>query len=97
MKPEFKFYFTNTSSSDVEIQCDNHNLSAVTEQTEDGVVVRVSGLRASEFASTFTLTIDGTTIEYNGYAYIKSVLKQAKMQALAQGIYRYARAAEHSF
>ena len=94
INPEFKFYFKNATSLNGAV---SDNLNAVTETEGSYTVVRVSGLKASEFAKTFTVSLDGTEIEYNGYAYIKTALKNANTKALARGVFRYAQAAEKAF
>ena len=94
INPEFKFYFKNAVSRDGTVSGD---LSAATDTEGSNTVVHVSGLKASEFAKPFTVCLDGTEIAYNGYAYIKTALKNPKVKALAQGIFRYAQAAEKVF
>ena len=94
MNPEFKFFFTGTSATEAEVSGD---LSAKVEQTNTGATVRVTGLNASDFGKTFTVTIDGTALEYNGYAYLKAAMNSAALSDLARGIFRYAQAAEKTF
>ena len=55
-------------------------------------------MKISEFANVFTLKVGTTELEFNGYAYVLSVLGDANasegVKNLAKGIYRYAKAAE---
>ena len=94
MNPEFKFYFTGTSATTAEVSGD---LTATVEKTNTGATVKVTGLNASDFGKTFTVTVDGTVIEYNGYAYLKAAMNSAALKDLAQGIFRYAQAADKTF
>ena len=94
MNPEFKFFFTGTSATTAEVSGD---LSATVEKTNTGATVKVTGLNASDFGKTFTVTVDGTVLEYNGYAYLKAAMNSAALKDLAQGIFRYAQAADKTF
>ncbi|MBQ3432406.1 MAG: choice-of-anchor J domain-containing protein, partial [Clostridia bacterium] len=94
LKPEFKFYFTGTSATEAVV---DGGLSAVVEKTTEGATVKVTGLNASDFDKTFTVTMDGTELEYNGYAYLKAAMNSAALKDLAQGIFRYAQAADKTF
>ena len=98
MQPEFKFFFEDTDSTQATVFCENRELSVSAQRTRNkGVVVRVSGLNSCDFGKVFSVTLDGTTITYNGYAYIRTALKKAETKFLAQGIFRYAQAAEKAF
>ena len=76
-------------------------------KTEKGNCVRVTGLKASDFAKTFTLKIGTAQLTYNGYAYLYTVLRdestaqesiaQESLKNLAKDVYRYASAAEATF
>ena len=71
-------------------------------KTEKGNCVRVTGLKASDFAKTFTLKIGTAQLTYNGYAYLYTVLRdestaQDSLKNLAKGVYRYASACEAKF
>ena len=94
MNPEFKFFFTGTSATTAEVSGD---LTATVEKTNTGATVKVTGLNASDFGKTFTVTVDGTVIDYNGYAYLKAAMNSAALKDLAQGIFRYAQAADKTF
>ena len=93
-KPEFKVYFKNTKSTEAAVSDD---LTFTTEKTSDGVVVKITGLKASEFSKTFTVTVDGTEVTLNGYGFVKVALGSQSLKELAQGLFRYARAAEQTF
>ena len=98
MQPEFKFFFEDTDSTQATVFCENRELSVSAESSRNkGVVVRVSGLNSCDFGKVFSVTLDGTTITYNGYAYIRTALKKAETKFLAQGIFRYAQAAEKAY
>ena len=94
MNPEFKFFFTGTSATTAEVSGD---LRAKVDKTNTGATVKVTGLNASDFGKTFTVTMDGTTLEYNGYAYLKAAMNSAALKDLAKGIFRYAQAADKTF
>lgn len=94
MNPEFKFFFTGISATTAEVSGD---LRAKVDKTNTGATVKVTGLNASDFGKTFTVTMDGTTLEYNGYAYLKAAMNSAALKDLAQGIFRYAQAADKTF
>ena len=94
MNPEFKFFFTGTSATTAEVSGD---LRAKVDKTNTGTTVKVTGLNASDFGKRFTVTVDGTEIEYNGYAYLKAAMNSAALKDLAQGIFRYAQAADKTF
>ena len=94
MNPEFKFFFTGTSVTTAEVSGD---LRAKVDKTNTGATVKVTGLNASDFGKTFTVTMDGTTLEYNGYAYLKAAMNSAALKDLAKGIFRYAQAADKTF
>ena len=70
-------------------------------KTDNGICVSVTGLNASDFAKTFTVTVGTTEITYNGYAYLYTVLNDstadAALKDLAKGVYRYAAACEAKF
>ncbi|MBR4241419.1 MAG: hypothetical protein IKR97_04275, partial [Eubacterium sp.] len=69
-------------------------------KTENGNCVRVTGLKSSDFAKTFTLKIGTAELTYNGYAYVYTALTRSnddKLVNLAKGIYRYAAACEAKF
>ena len=88
-------YYTDLSISDP-------SLTAEWIKTDKGNCVRVTGLKASDFAKTFTLTIGTTEVTYNGYAYLYTVLREGStvdnnLKELAKGIYRYAAACEAKF
>ena len=94
MNPEFKFIFTGTDATEAEV---SGGLSTVVEKSNGNTTVKVTGLNASDFDKTFTVTIDGTVLQYNGYAYLKAAMKSAALSDLARGIFRYAQAADKTF
>ena len=94
MNPEFKFIFTGTDATEAEV---SGGLSTVVEKSNGNTTVKVTGLNASDFDKTFTVTIDGTVLEYNGYAYLKAAMNSAALSDLARGIFRYAQAADKTF
>lgn len=94
MNPEFKFIFTGTDATEAEV---SDGLSTVVEKSNGNTTVKVTGLNASDFDKTFTVTIDGTVLEYNGYAYLKAAMNSAALSDLARGIFRYAQAADKTF
>ena len=76
------------------------SLSAAPAQIAEDYLITVYD--ADEFAKAFTLTVGDTTLTYNGYAYLYTVLTNAgitdtKLKDLAKGVYRYAAAAEATF
>ncbi|MBR3148690.1 MAG: hypothetical protein IKF64_00830, partial [Eubacterium sp.] len=110
LEPEFRFYitkaddteFTEAEAAALTVGTDVDGLTAQTVKTDSGICVRVIGLKASEFAKVFTLTIGDTTLTYNGYAYLYTVLTNSgvtdtKLKDLAKGVYRYAATAEATF
>ena len=110
LEPEFRFYitkaddteFTEAEAAALTVGIDVDGLTARTVKTDSGICVRVTGLKADEFATVFTLTVGDTTLTYNGYAYLYTVLTNAgitdtKLKDLAKGVYRYAAAAEATF
>ena len=94
MNPEFKFIFTGTDATEAEVSV---GLSTVVEKSNGNTTVKVTGLNASDFDKTFTVTIDGTVLEYNGYAYLKAAMNSAALSDFARGIFRYAQAADKTF
>ena len=94
INPEFKFYFTGTSATTAEV---SNGLQATVTKTEDGIAVKVTGLCPSDFATPFTVRVDGTTVTFNGYGYIRNALNDESLRELAQGLFRYAQAAENVF
>ena len=94
MNPEFKFIFTGTDATEAEV---SGGLSTVVEKSNGNTTVKVTGLNAFDFDKTFTVTIDGTVLKYNGYAYLKAAMKSAALSDLARGIFRYAQAADKTF
>ena len=104
LEPEFRFYLngiTEAQAAKLEVSVDS-GLTAQTVKTPSGICVKVTGLKASEFAKSFTLTIGDTVLTYNGYAYLYTALTNesvtdTKLKDLAKGVYRYACAAEAIF
>ena len=94
VEPEFKFYFANTNVGEAQLGADSEGLSVNLTKTDNGVAAKVTGFKASDFGKTFTVTVDGTTLTINGYAYIASALKSDSLKSLATGLFRYAQAAE---
>ena len=92
VEPEFKFYFVNTNAGTAQLS--DNDLSVVLTKTDNGVAAKVTGFKASDFGKTFSVTVDGTTLTVNGYAYIASALKSDSLKSLATGLFRYAQAAE---
>ena len=110
LEPEFRFYITKADGSEfteaeaaaLTVGIDVDGLTARTVKTDSGICVRVTGLKADEFATVFTLTVGDTTLTYNGYAYLYTVLTNSavtdtKLKDLAKGVYRYAATAEATF
>ena len=105
LDPELRFYVNQTNDvwcyyTDLSIS--DPSLTAEWIKTDKGNCVRVTGLKASDFAKTFTLTIGTTEVTYNGYAYLYTVLREGStvdnnLKELAKGIYRYAAACEAKF
>ena len=105
LNPEFRFYIDEDNEvlaalTDVEI-LDGEGLEAEMVKTDNGFCVRVTGLKSNEFSKTFTLKIGTTEIEYNGYAYLYTVLTtindNASLLDLTKGVYRFAAACEEKF
>ena len=94
VEPEFKLYFIDTHADEAFLGESCDGLSVALTGLENGVAVKVSGFKASDFGKTFSVTVDGTTLTINGYAYIASALKDADLSNLATGLFRYAQAAE---
>ena len=92
VEPEFKFYFEGVSVYEADLE--GEGLNTVLTRTEEGMAVKVSGFKATDFGKNFTITVDGTALTINGYAYIASALKNDNLSALATGLFRYAQAAE---
>ncbi|MBQ9531857.1 MAG: FIVAR domain-containing protein [Eubacterium sp.] len=105
LDPELRFYVSQENEVwcyYTELSISDPSLSAEWVKTENGNCVRVTGLKASDFAKTFTITIGTTEITYNGYAFLYTVLKDGStadnnLKDLAKGIYRYAAACEAKF
>ncbi len=105
LNPEFRFYVSNLTedeAAEINVSVDKSGLTAEMVKTDNGICVRVTGLNASDFAKTFTVTVGTTEITYNGYAYLYTVLRDGSMESealkdLAKGIYRYAAACEAKF
>ncbi len=105
LDPELRFYVNQTNDvwcyyTDLSIS--DPSLTAEWIKTDKGNCVRVTGLKASDFAKTFTLTIGTTEVTYNGYVYLYTVLREGStvdnnLKNLAKGIYRYAAACEAKF
>ena len=109
--PEFRFYVNQTNQvyaamTDVSIAFEDPTVTDVEAKmvhTPNGNCVRVTGLKASEFDKVFTLTIGGTAIKFNGYAYLYSILKtgssvtDANLKDLAMSVFRYAAACQDKF
>ena len=104
LNPEFRFYLKDVTEEEAKalnVSVDN-DLTAKVIKTEKGICVSVTGLKASDFEKVFTLNIGDTTVSYNGYAYLYTVLNNPnvtdqKLKDLAKGIYRYATAVEAVF
>ena len=105
MEPEFRFYVSQTNDvwcyyTDISV---NNGLSAQWARTDFGNCVCVTGLKASEFGKTFTVNIGESVLNYNGYAFLYTVLsaettqENESLQAFAKSIYRYATACEEKF
>ena len=102
LDPELRFYITGLNevyAAMTEVSIDN-GLAAEMVKTDNGICVKVTGIKANEFEKTFTLRIGTTEITYNGYAYLYTVLTNSEdenLKNLAKGIYRYAAACEAKF
>ncbi len=103
LHPELRFYVSQTNevwAALTKVSISDSGLNAKMVKTENGFCVCVTGLKASDFAKTFTITIGTYEITYNGYAYLYTVLTQSndeKLVNLARGVYRYASACESKF
>ena len=105
LNPEFRFYISNLTEDEaaaINVSIDKAGLTAEMVKTDNGICVRVTGLNASDFAKTFTVTVGTTEITYNGYAYLYTVLRDGSTESealkdLTKGIYRYAAACEAKF
>ena len=105
LDPELRFYVSQTNdvwAAKTEVSIDDPELEAKMVNTENGNCVRVTGLKASDFAKTFTLKIGTAELTYNGYAYLYTVLRSQSTAAqnlkdLSKGVYRYAAACEAKF
>jgi hypothetical protein len=107
LDPEFRFYVRQENEvwaalTEVEV-LEGEGLTAKMVKVEGkGNCVRVTGLKASDFGKTFKIRIGTATIEYNGYAYLYTVLRDGstaptELKNLAKGVYRYADACETKF
>ena len=105
LEPEFRFYIDETNEvyaamTNVEIESEA-DLTAQMVKTSKGFCVSVKGLKSSEFETPFTLTIGDTVLEYNGYAYLYSVLyvnsNAPELKQLAYSVYKFALASEEAF
>ena len=107
LDPEFRFYVNQENEvwaalTEVEV-LEGDGLTAKMVKVEGkGNCVRVTGLKASDFGKTFKIRIGTATIEYNGYAYLYTVLRDGstaptELKNLAKGVYRYANACEAKF
>jgi hypothetical protein len=105
LDPEFRFYVSQTNevlAAKTEVSVDVAGLQAEMVKTANGNCVRVTGLKASDFGKTFTVTIGTYEITYNGYAFLYTALRNEStldtgMKDLAKGVYRYAAACEAKF
>ena len=105
LDPEFRFYVNQTNevwAAMTEVSIDDPELTAEMVKTANGNCVRVTGLKASDFAKTFTITIGTYELTYNGYAYLYTILRDGgtnddDLRELATGAYRYAAACEAKF
>ena len=109
--PEFRFYVTQENQvwaalTDVSIEFEDPTVTDVEAKmvhTPNGNCVRVTGLKSCDFDKTFTIHIGEATLEYNGYAYLYTILKEGssvtdtKLKDLAKGVYRYAIACQAKF
>ena len=102
LNPEFRFYLKDVTEEDAKtlsVSVDKEGLTAKLVKTDKGICVSVTGLKANEFEEVFRITVGDTQIEYNGYAYLYTVLNSSnvtdqKLKDLAKGIYRYVQAVE---
>ena len=104
IEPEFRFYVSQENevwAALTEVSIDDPELEAKMVKTANGNCVRVTGLKASDFGKTFTITIGTATLTYNGYAFLYTALTNnnvdENMKNFATGIYRYAAACEAKF
>ena len=103
LDPELRFYVSQENevlAALTDVSIDNPDLEAKMVKTGNGFCVRVTGLKSSDFAKTFTVKIGTAELTYNGCAYLYTVLTQSndeKLVNLAKGVYRYASACEAKF
>ena len=103
--PEFRFYVSQEKeawAALTDVSIDDTDLDAKMVHTSNGHCVRVTGLKASDFGKTFTVTIGTYEITYNGYAFLYTALRDGStaddsLKNLAKGVYRYAAACEAKF
>lgn len=97
MEPEFRFYLSGITEGEaaaLAVKVDS-GLTAKTVKTEKGICVRVTGLKASQFGTVYTLRVGDTVLEYNGYANLYTAINCSNDESLvhlAKGVYRYATA-----
>ena len=100
VEPELRFYVSQTNevwAALTNVSIEGEGLTAQMVKTDNGNCVIVTGIKASDFAKEFTLTIGGTSITYNCYAYLYSVFTNSNddnLKNLAKAVYRFAAASE---
>ena len=104
--PEFRFYISQENEvwaalTEVEV-LEGEGLTAEMVRTDLGNCVRVTGLKSSDFGKTFKIRIGTAVLEYNGYAYLYTTLREQSqasdsLKDLAKGVYRYAAACDEYF
>ena len=106
LDPEFRFYINQDNevyAAMTDVSIDTEGLTAKMVKTSNGFCVSVKGLKASDFAKTFTITIGTYKLTYNGYAFLYTTLREdggttdTNLRDLALGVYRYAAACEAKF
>ena len=104
--PEFRFYVSQENEvwaamTEVSV-LEGEGLDAEMVKTDLGHCVRVTGLKSSDFGKTFKIQIGEAVLEYNGYAYLYTTLREQStvsnsLKNLTKGVYRYAAACDDYF
>ena len=103
LDPEFRFYVSQDNEvwaamTDVTVLEGDVTAKMVKIEDTDKFCVVVKGLKANEFGKKFTIKIGEAVLEYNGYAYLYTVLTSTStaqnLKELATGVYNYAAACE---